>query len=252
MPPQAEPQAVQRRRRAGSGSPSAVPSLLLADSDETVSADVSAALAKEGTFVLECRDGAAALLLAGLHRPPLVLLGAPLPVVDAATVTRVLAQHTVTSVLIGMGPQQADEAVHALSEGALALVTRPYRLTELLPLLHPSGGAARLTVGDIELDPVGLHASVRGRPLRLPLREFELLRYLMQRPNQVVSRGQALRELWGTEPASTNTLTVHIKRLRTKLSSVPGSCCTIDTIRGLGYRLECPDAAAIPPRRTGG
>lgn len=93
-----------------------------------------------------------------------------------------------------------------------------------------------MKVGDIELDPAGLHVYVRGQMLKLPLREFQLLRYLMQNTNRVVSRQQILHELWGDEHSDTNTLSVHIKRLREKLRVVEGNCCTIDTVRGLGYR----------------
>ncbi|MGW7086908.1 response regulator transcription factor [Streptomyces sp. NPDC054871] len=231
-------------RRLPSHLPTA-PALLLAEADEAVAADVAAGLTAEGIKVTECRDGAEVLLRAGLDRPSMVLLGAPLPVVDAAVVTELLGRLCPLTVVVGAGPQVADEAVAALNAGAVAVVARPYRIAEILPLLWrapASGGGPgdRLTVGDIELDPAGMHVHVRGRLLHLPLREFQVLSYLMQHAHQVVGRQQILRELWGGELTDTNTLTVHIKRLREKIGSVPGSGCTIDTIRGLGYRLECP------------
>lgn len=222
---------------------STAPALLLAEAEEAVAAEVAAGLTAEGIKVTACRDGAEVLLRAGLERPSMVLLGAPLPVVDAAAVTELLGRLCPLTVVVGVGPQDAEEAVAALNAGAVAVVARPYRLAEILPLLWraPASGAGpgeRLTVGDIELDPAGMHVHIRGRPLRLPLREFQVLGYLMQHANQVVGRRQILRELWGDELTDTNTLTVHIKRLREKIGSVPGSGCTIDTVRGLGYRLE--------------
>ncbi|MFG3255320.1 winged-helix domain-containing protein [Streptomyces sp. NPDC048172] len=242
MTPTAMPYPVRRTRTTPRASLPALPTLLIAEADEGIAQEVTADLAARGVEVLGCRDGAEVLLLAGLYQPSMVLLGAPLPRVDATTVTALLGKHVPSPVVVGTGQQHPDEAVAALAAGALALVARPYRVTELLPLLQPYGAddTPSLAVGDIELDLVGLHTYVQGQPLRLPLREFQLLHYLMRHPNQVVSRHQILRELWGTDVTDTNTLTVHIKRLRTKLASVPGSCCTIDTIRGVGYRLECP------------
>ncbi|MFE6157837.1 winged-helix domain-containing protein [Streptomyces sp. NPDC056486] len=232
---------------------STAPALLLAEADEVAAAEVAAALTAEGIKVTECRDGAEVLLRAGLERPSMVLLGAPLSLVDAATVTELLSRLCPSTVVVGVGPQVADEAVAALKAGAVAVVARPYRLAEILPLLwrSPASGvglAEQLTVGDIDLDPGGMHVHVRGRQLHLPLREFQVLSYLMQHANQVVGRRQILRELWGDELTDTNTLTVHIKRLREKLGSVPGSCCTIDTVRGLGYRLECPSRSGTARR----
>ncbi|MGW1494580.1 winged helix-turn-helix transcriptional regulator [Streptomyces sp. NPDC002402] len=221
------------------------PTILMAEADEAVADQVTDGLIRAGMEVVSCRDGAELLLQAGLVHPALVLLGTPLPVVDAARVTELLSRLSPVPVVVGVGPQLAEEAAAALSAGAVALVARPYRLREILPLLprRSSDPTAQLKVGDIELDPAGLHVYVRGRVLRLPLREFELLRFLMQNTNRVVSRQQILRELWGGEHTDTNTLTVHIKRLRERIRTVEGTCCTIDTVRGLGYRLECPDEA---------
>ncbi|GGV28752.1 putative response regulator [Streptomyces longisporoflavus] len=231
-------------RRPPSRRPAA-PALLLAEADEAVAIEVIAGLAAEGIKVTECRDGAEALLRAGLERPSMVLLGAPLPVVDAAAVTELLSRFCPSTVVVGVGGHVAEEAVAALDAGAVAAVARPYRLAEILPLLWrvpvpAEGPGERLVVGDIELDEAGMHVHVHGRQLHLPLREFQLLSYLMRHARQVVRRQQILRDLWGGELADTNTLTVHIKRLREKLATGPGSCCTIDTVRGLGYRLECP------------
>ncbi len=96
-----------------------------------------------------------------------------------------------------------------------------------------------LVAGDIELDVEGFHVYVRGRSLTLPVREFLLLRYLVERPNKVVSRGELTKALWGAEKLDSNTLTVHVRRVRNKLRDEAGSRCTIDAIRGMGYRLEC-------------
>ncbi|MFC7304239.1 winged-helix domain-containing protein [Streptomyces monticola] len=224
--------------------------LVLAEPDEELAARTAARFAAAGVTTLVCHDGAEALLQIGAHHPRMVLLGAPLPVVGAARVTELIAKLHPVPVLVGAGPGGAHEATAALAKGAVALVARPYRAAEILPLF--SGGTApaepeqTLVVGDIELDAAGFHVHVRGRPLHLPVREFLLLRYLMERPNRVVSRQELSRALWGTDKPDSNTLTVHIRRVRNRLREGVGSRCTIDAIRGLGYRLECG-----PTARTG-
>jgi len=218
------------------------PDLLLAEPDRELARDVVARFLNAGVHTLVCHDGAEALLQVGARRPRAVLLAAPLPVVGAAAVTELIARLHPVPVIVGAGAEGAAEATAALSAGAVAFVARPYRAEEILPLLTVgagSDGAPRmLVVGDIELDVEGFHVYVRGRSLTLPVREFLLLRYLMERPNKVVSRRELTKALWGAEKLDSNTLTVHVRRVRNKLRDEAGSRCTIDAIRGMGYRLE--------------
>jgi DNA-binding response OmpR family regulator len=237
-----------QRPHPGAG-PGAHPDLLLAEPDEALATDVAVRLGKAGVTVVVCHDGAEALLQVGVQHPGTVLLATPLPVVSAVAVTQLLAQLNPVPVIVGVDVEGAEEAMAALNAGAVACVARPYRTEEILPLLKArrqgvDGSAKRLIVGDIELDPAGFHVFVRGRALpRFPVREFLVLRYLMEHANQVVSRRELLREFWGVDSMETNSLTVHIRRIRNRLAD-PGSCCTIDAIRGVGYRLECSPTAS--------
>ncbi|WP_326728165.1 response regulator transcription factor [Streptomyces phaeochromogenes] len=230
---------------SGPGDPddSRPPDLLLAEPDEELAKQVVARFSGAGIRTLVCHDGAEALLQVGAHHPKAVLLAAPLPVVGAAAVTELIAKLHPVPVIVGAGSDGAAEATAALSAGAVAFVARPYRAEEILPLLTGGGPADHagvpLVVGDIELDVEGFHVFVRGRSLTLPVREFLLLRYLMERPNKVISRRELTQALWGTEKLDSNTLTVHVRRVRNKLRDEAGSCVTIDAIRGMGYRLEC-------------
>ncbi|MEV0171139.1 response regulator transcription factor [Streptomyces sp. NPDC050803] len=227
---------------SGSDGDGPAPDLLLAEPDPELAERVLARFTAAGVRTLVCHDGAEALLQVGARRPKAVLLAAPLPVVGAATVTELIARLHPVPVIVGAGAEGAAEATAALSAGAVAFVARPYRAEEILPLLTGRGPALdadrRLVVGDIELDVEGFHVYVRGRSLTLPVREFLLLRYLMERPNKVVSRGELTKALWGAEKLDSNTLTVHVRRIRNKLRDEAGSRCTIDAIRGMGYRLE--------------
>ncbi|MGW8884600.1 response regulator transcription factor [Streptomyces sp. NPDC055749] len=245
MTPQAPQPVDVQQRRAGAQDAGTRPGLLLAEPDTELAAQVMARLERAGVPVTVCHDGAEALLQVGAHHPAVVLLGAPLPIVGAAQVTELIARLHPVPVLVGAGPDGVDEATAALSAGAVALVARPYRIEEILPFLTAGrrhagdGSAGTLVVGDIELDPAGFHVHVRGRPVQLPVREFMLLHYLMQHHDRVISRGELTQALWGAEVLDSNTLTVHVRRVRNRLRSESGSSCTIDAVRGLGYRLEC-------------
>ncbi|MGY0067970.1 winged helix-turn-helix transcriptional regulator [Streptomyces sp. QTS137] len=243
MTPDAAPPQTAAGSPGGPGD-SRSPDLLLAEPDEELAVQALSRFEGAGIRTLLCHDGAEALLQAGVRRPRAVLLGAPLPLVDAARVTELIARLHPVPVLVGAGPDGAAEATAAVTAGAIAFVARPYRIEEIAPLLRSGrddgdGSAASLSVGDIELDPAGFHVYVRGRSLQLPVREFLLLRYFMERPNKVISRRELTRALWGTEAPDSNTLTVHVRRVRHKLRVEGESCCTIDAIRGMGYRLEC-------------
>ncbi|MFF1676191.1 winged-helix domain-containing protein [Streptomyces sp. NPDC058256] len=225
------------------------PDLLLAESDEGLAAEALARFEEAGIRAVVCHDGAEALLQVGACHPRAVLLGAPLPVVSAARVTELIARLHPVPVLVGAGPEGAAEATAAVAAGAIAFVARPYRTGEIVPLLMSGGrvddsDAQPLVVGDIELDPAGFHVYVRGRSLQFPVREFMLLRYLMENASRVVSRAELTRALWGTDTLESNTLSVHIRRVRGRLREDGESCCTIDAIRGMGYRLECGASCA--------
>ncbi|KUL34048.1 winged helix-turn-helix transcriptional regulator [Streptomyces regalis] len=223
------------------------PDLLLAEPDTDLAAKVVARFAAAGVSTVVCRDGAEALLQLGVQHPGAVLLSAPLPVVSAAQVTALIARLHPVPVIVGAGPDGAEEATGAVAAGAVAFVARPYRAEEILPLLMPrldTDAEARIVVGDVELDVAGFHVYVRGCSLQLPVREFLLLRYFMERSNKLISRQELTAALWGTEKPDSNTLTVHVRRVRNKIQEA-GSCCTIDAIRGMGYRFECgPGACA--------
>ncbi|MEW2247896.1 response regulator transcription factor [Streptomyces sp. NPDC006975] len=220
------------------------PDLLLAEPDEELALKAKTGFEDAGLHTVVCHDGAEALLQVGTRHPGAVLLGAPLPIVGAAQVTELIARLSPVPVLVAAGPDGAAEASAAVTAGAIAYVARPYRIEEIVPLINFRRAAQDdsprpLVVGDIELDPIGFHVYVRSRSLQLPVREFLLLRYFMENSNRVISRQELTRALWGTDSLNSNTLTVHVRRVRDRLREEGESCCTIDAIRGMGYRLEC-------------
>ncbi|MGW0593321.1 response regulator transcription factor [Streptosporangium sp. NPDC002607] len=213
----------------------------MADPEAAMVHDLSAALEREGVRVTGVTDGAQALLQAGALQPDVVLVSASLPVLGAVEFVRAVRLTRAIPVLLGVGEGHAQQAVQALAAGATACVARPYRVPELLPLVHAAftgePGARRvLVVGKVELDVNAYQVTVDGRIIHLPLREFELLHYLMRNAHRTVTREQIMRHVWNsTDTASTNTIAVHVKRLRARLGDTDDRL--IQTVRGVGYRL---------------
>lgn len=226
------------------GDARAAPVLLVADPDKEVIKDLALALEREGVAVTGVADGAQALLQAGALQPDVVLVAATLPIIGAVEFVRAVRLSRAVPVLLGVGEGHSEQAVEALAAGAAACVARPYRVPELLPFIQASSSGsveARkvLSVGSVELDVNAYQVRVGGRAVHLPLREFELLHYLMRNADRTVTREQIMRHVWNAaEATSTNTIAVHVKRLRARLGDDDDQL--IQTVRGVGYRLITP------------
>lgn len=222
------------------------PVLLVADPDTGVVKELTDALAREGIDVTGVADGAQALIQAGALQPDVVLVSATIPLIGAVDFVRALRATRTMPVLLGVGEGHAELAVQALAAGATACVARPYRVPELLPLVQASaageaGGGRPLVIGNVELDVNAYQVRVDGEVVHLPLREFELLLYLMRNTDRTVTREQIMRHVWHAsgDSVATNTIAVHVKRLRARLGDTDDTM--IQTVRGVGYRLVSPD-----------
>lgn len=216
------------------------PILLVADPDEDL-----AALAEHGIAVIRSTDGPDALLRIGSASPDVLLVSARLPGIDAATFIQALRRRALTMpIILGAGPDDADVVMRALAAGATACVAKPYRMQELLPLLHTTRSETSpppLRVGDIELDPIAHVVRVAGVPVHVPLREFELLHFLMANTGRVVTRLEIARHVWHSDVAPLhNTIAVHVKRLRNRVGDDQKNPAIICTVRGVGYRITAP------------
>lgn len=223
------------------------PVLLIADPDTAVVADVATALEGEGVAVTGVSDGAQGLLQAGALQPDVVLVSATLPVIDPIEFVRAVRLSRAVPVLLGVGEGHAEQAVQALAAGAAACVARPYRVPELLPFIQAASPETRkvLSVGEVELDVQAYQVRVEGMAVHLPLREFELLHYLMRNADRTVTREQIMRHVWhAAASTSTNTIAVHVKRLRARLGDDEDKL--IQTVRGVGYRLVTPGSSGTP------
>jgi DNA-binding response OmpR family regulator len=199
-----------------------------------------------------------ALLQVGSQRPDAVIVAAELPSMSSTEVVRVLSQRAWIPVLVGVGDSDGDAAAAALAAGATACVPRPYRARDIIPFLRAirpetvGGLDPPMALGALTLDPATLEVHLHGRLIRLPLREFQLLRFFMTHANRVVTREQIQASVWPDLAADTsNTITVHIKRLRRRLGDAAVNPRIIVTARGMGYRLVPPVHMTGPPADHG-
>jgi two-component system response regulator RegX3 len=140
------------------------------------------------------------------------------------------------------------DKIVGLEIGADDYVTKPYSTRELLARINavlrrqvepPITADSILIAGELRLDSDRHVVTLNGNPLTLPLKEFELLELLMENINRVLTRGQIIDRVWGSNYfGDTKTLDVHIKRLRSKVEEDPARPKYIQTVRGLGYKLE--------------
>jgi DNA-binding response OmpR family regulator len=221
--------------------------LVIADPDTTSSSELVAELGSHGIDVESCRSGGEALFAAAKKRPDAVLVAAQPGDLSSAEMVRLLSDRIGVPVLVGVGAGQGVYAGPALAAGATACVARPYLISDLVPIMRairPEAIAATgpmLQSGALHLDPERLEVRLHDQPVRLPLREFDLLRFFMAHVDKLVTREQIYDAVWGGSAAgASNTLTVHIKRLRARLGDDQGDPRIILTVRGLGYRFVPP------------
>jgi DNA-binding response OmpR family regulator len=226
--------------------------LIVADPAIDADGELVSELVRHHVDVEVCASAADALVAAGTMRPDAVLVAAEPGDLTSAEVVAVLCRRTEIPVVVGIGAGQGEAAGAALSSGAAACVARPYRPGELIAIMksiRPETVGTLdppLTCGGLRLDPATLEVELHGRSIRLPLREYELLRFFMVHADRVVTREQIYDAVWGGPAGdASNTLAVHIKRLRRRLGDGHDGSAIILTVRGVGYRFIPP-----PPRPT--
>jgi len=180
--------------------------------------------------------------------PDLMLLDLMLPGLPGTEVCREVRQRSTLPIIMLSAKDSELDIVVGLELGADDYVTKPYSSRELLARIRavlrrkaaePEVVDGVIEYSDIRLDVDRHHLSVRGEPVALPLKEFELLELLMTNAGRVLTRGQIIDRVWGSDYfGDTKTLDVHIKRLRSKLEVTPSEPTLIVTVRGLGYRFE--------------
>jgi len=224
--------------------------ILVVDDDLALAEMLGIVLRNEGLEVTHVADGAEAVPAFRETRPDLVLLDVMLPKVSGIDVCREIRKHSKVPIIMVTAKGSEIDTVVGLEVGADDYVTKPYRLRELVARMRavlrrsPGDDAGELgpsavSVGDVSLDPEEHTVVLRGEPLALPLKEFELLHVLLANAGRVLPRDTLIDRVWGSDyVGDTKTLDVHVKRLRSKIEPDPSNPTRIVTIRGLGYKYE--------------
>jgi two-component system response regulator RegX3 len=222
--------------------------ILVVEDEESFRDALSYMLTKEGFEVELADSGPAALELFDRHGADLVLLDLMLPGLSGTEVCRALrARSSVPVIMLTATDSEVDKVV-GLELGADDYVTKPYSTRELVAriraVLRRRGEPEDLVPATIEAGPVRMDVerhvvSVDGAQVPFPLKEFELLEMLLRNAGRVLTRGQLIDRVWGSDyVGDTKTLDVHVKRLRAKVEPDPASPRHIVTVRGLGYKFE--------------
>ncbi|MGF1600026.1 MAG: response regulator [Acidimicrobiales bacterium] len=230
--------------------------LILVVEDEAAFVDaLVVSLNREGFRVEVARDGVEALERFDEVEPDLVLLDLMLPRLSGLDVCREIRTRSQVPIIMATARSAEVDTVVGLEIGADDYVTKPYRMRELVARMRAvlrraeSVGAERdeteagaaVTVGDVTIDPLTHEVIVRDQVVSLPLKEFELLHFLMERAGLVQPRHVLIDRVWGHDyVGDTKTLDVHVKRLRARIEAEPSDPSRIITIRGVGYKYERP------------
>ncbi|MBL44410.1 MAG: phosphate regulon transcriptional regulatory protein PhoB [Sphingomonadaceae bacterium] len=222
--------------------------LLLVEDDPALSELLEYRFSNEGYQVRTTSDGDEALLLACEDVPDLVILDWMIEGTSGIEVCRRLRRDKDTAhvpIIMLTAREAEDDRVRGLDTGADDYLTKPFSPRELLARvaavmrrIRPALAGESIEVGDITLDPVAHKVTRRGRPLQLGPTEYRLLKFFMESPGRVFSRGQLLDGVWGTESEiELRTVDVHIRRLR-KAIEIEGAKDPVRTVRSAGYSLE--------------
>ena len=221
--------------------------ILIVEDEASFSDPLSWLLEREGHEVVVREDGRSGLEEFTRHPADLVLLDVMLPGMSGVEVCRELRRESSVPIIMLTAKDSEVDKVVGLEIGADDYVTKPYSSRELLARINavlrrriapPAQEDHIVRVGDVELDADSHVVVVRGEPVSMPLKEFELLEMLMRNHGRVLTRAQLIDRVWGADyVGDTKTLDVHIKRVRGKVEENPSSPRMITTIRGLGYKF---------------
>jgi two-component system response regulator RegX3 len=223
--------------------------ILVVEDEETLAEAISFLLSKEGFDVAVAATGPAAIESFEKSGADLILLDLMLPGLSGTEVCRQIRTKSSVPIIMLTAKDSEIDKVVGLELGADDYVTKPYSSRELIAriravlrrgeLTDTGVDGATLEVGPVRMDTDRHIISVNGEVVAIPLKEFELLEFLMRNAGRVLTRIQLIDRVWGSDyVGDTKTLDVHIKRLRAKIEKDPANPEYIQTVRGMGYKME--------------
>lgn len=224
--------------------------ILVVEDEESYREPLTYQLTREGFDVVAVATGPEALAAYDAGGADLVLLDLMLPGLSGTEVCRELRQRGDVPVIMLTAKDSEIDKVVGLELGADDYVTKPYSFRELLarvravlrrhqPATEPDDDPEDLlSAGPVQMDVERHVVTVRGETVALPLKEFDLLEFLLRNAGRVLTRGQLIDRVWGSDyVGDTKTLDVHVKRLRAKVEADPANPELLLTVRGLGYKF---------------
>ncbi|MCU1443697.1 MAG: DNA-binding response regulator [Cryobacterium sp.] len=222
--------------------------ILLVEDEIALSEPLSYLLEREGYDVTVAADGPGAITEFDRAGADLILLDLMLPGLPGTEVCRAIRTRSSVPIIMLTAKDSEVDIVVGLELGADDYVTKPYSTRELLARIRAvlrrrteDDGEDEniLAAGTVRMDIERHTVSVSDIEVPMPLKEFELLELLMRNAGRVLTRGQLIDRVWGSDYfGDTKTLDVHIKRIRSRIEAKPSEPAMLVTVRGLGYRFE--------------
>ncbi len=222
--------------------------ILVVEDEASFSDALAYLLGREGFEVSVADTGTKAIEEFDRHGADLVLLDLMLPGISGTEVCRQIRTRSNVPVIMLTAKDSEVDKVVGLELGADDYVTKPYSTRELVARIRAVlrrgsdddlGVDGTLAAGPVRMDVERHVVTINGTAQQLPLKEFELLEFLMRNSGRVLTRSQLIDRVWGSDYfGDTKTLDVHVKRLRAKIEVDPGNPVFIQTVRGLGYKFE--------------
>lgn len=223
--------------------------ILVVEDEDSVLDPLELLLNKEGFTVVTAKTGKEALEKFDNTGADLILLDLMIPEVSGTEVCRQIRSKSQVPIIMLTAKDTEVDKVVGLELGADDYVVKPYSKAELVARIkavlrrgattNALASGAILTAGPVEIDVESHKVKVLGNYVSFPLKEFELLEFLVRNAGRVLTRNQLIDRIWGSDYfGDTKTLDVHIKRLRAKIEKDPANPVFILTIRGLGYKFE--------------
>ncbi|WP_072312650.1 response regulator transcription factor [Agrococcus sp. Marseille-P2731] len=223
--------------------------ILIVEDETALAEPLAYLLEREGYETAHAPDGNAAVQMFEQQGADLVLLDLMLPGRSGTEVCRHIRQTSQVPIIMVTAKDSEVDTIVGLELGADDYVTKPYSTRELIARIRAvlrrravdeeGEDDSVVEIGRVRLDADSHTVHVDGEEVAMPLREFELLEYLMRNAGRVLTRGQLIDRVWGSDYfGDTKTLDVHVKRLRAKIEEDPSNPTRVVTLRGLGYRFE--------------
>ncbi len=222
-----------------------MPKVLVVEDELTLLELLSQHLRAEGYTVLASANGEEALELARSQAPDVCVLDVMLPGLDGLSLCRIIRKESEVPIILLTARGAEIDRVIGLESGADDYVVKPFSLPELMARVRaalrraPNRPSATLVAGNLSLDLVSRRVFVDGREVKLSHKEFELLATLMRNKGAVLSREFLITQVWGYDfEGDTRTVDVHVRWLREKIEKDPSNPTHLQTVRGVGYRID--------------